>query len=77
MNSVREATNDELKIMHKEVVKEYQDLKITNELLIKEIKLLREEKSCMQCEIDRLKNNFSILKKEDIERKKEKLLNHD
>jgi hypothetical protein len=57
--------------------KENENLKITNELLIDNIKQLRLEKSYLQEELNQLKKQFSNAKEAQVKRKKENLLNHD
>jgi predicted nuclease with TOPRIM domain len=76
MNS-RKMTYEELKIDHIAMSKENENLKITNELLIDNIKQLRLEKSYLQEELNQLKEQFSKAKEAQVERKKENLLNYD
>jgi predicted nuclease with TOPRIM domain len=73
----RKMTYEELKIDHIAMSKENENLKITNELLIDNIKQLRLEKSYLQEELNQLKEQFSKAKEAQVERKKENLLNHD
>jgi predicted nuclease with TOPRIM domain len=73
----RKMTYEELQIDHIAMSKENENLKITNELLIDNIKQLRLEKSYLQEELNQLKEQFSKAKEAQIERKKENLLNHD
>jgi predicted nuclease with TOPRIM domain len=70
-------TYEELKIDHIAMSKENENLKITNELLIDNIKQLRLEKSYLQEELNQLKEQFSKAKEAQVERKKENLLNND
>jgi len=73
----RKMTYEELQIDHIAMSKENENLKITNELLIDNIKQLRLEKSYLQEELNQLKEQFSKAKEAQVERKKENLLNHD
>lgn len=73
----RKMTYEELKIDHIAMSKENESLKITNELLIDNIKQLRLEKSYLQEELNQLKEQFSKAKEAQVERKKENLLNYD
>ena len=73
----RKMTYEELQIDHIAMSKENENLKITNELLIENIKQLRLEKSYLQEELNQLKEQFSKAKEAQVERKKENLLNHD
>jgi len=73
----RKMTYEELKIDHIAMSKENENLKITNELLIDNIKQLRLEKSYLQEELNQLKEQFSKAKEAQVERKKENLFNHD
>jgi predicted nuclease with TOPRIM domain len=73
----RKMTYEELKIDHIAMSKENENLKITNELLIDNIKQLRLEKSYLQEELNQLKEQFSKAKEAQVERKKENLLNND
>jgi predicted nuclease with TOPRIM domain len=73
----RKMTYEELKIDHIAMSKENENLKITNELLIDNIKQLRLEKSYLQEELNQLKEQFSKAKEAQVERKKENLLNYD
>jgi hypothetical protein len=70
-------TYEELKIDHIAMSKENENLKITNELLIDNIKQLRLEKNYLQEELNQLKEQFSNAKEAQVKRKKENLLNHD
>ena len=74
----RKMTYEELEIDNIVMIsKENENLKITNELLIENIKQLRLEKSYLQEELNQLKEQFSKAKEAQVERKKENLLNHD
>ena len=73
----RKMTYEELQYNHIAMSKENENLKITNELLIDNIKQLRLEKSYLQEELNQLKEQFSKAKEAQVERKKENLLNHD
>ena len=73
----RKMTYEELQIDHIAMSKENENLKITNELLIDNIKQLRLEKSYLQEELNQLKEQFSKAKEAQVERKKENLLNND
>lgn len=73
----RKMTYEELQIDHIAMSKENENLKITNELLIDNIKQLRLEKSYLQEELNQLKKQFSNAKEAQVKRKKENLLNHD
>ena len=74
----KKMTYEELEIDHIVMIsKESENLKITNELLIENIKQLKLEKSYLQEELNQLKEQFSIAKEAQVKRKKENLLNHD
>ena len=74
MNNCREMTHEELKIAYDEVLTTNDNLKLINELLVKNVKDLRGDRRYLLHEVNKLENEIKILKKQQVEMKKEKLL---
>jgi uncharacterized protein YlxW (UPF0749 family) len=73
----REMTYEELKIIHDEVLAENDNFKLINELLVKNVKDLRGDRRYLLNEVKKLEKEIKVLKKQQVEIKKEKLLNND
>lgn len=77
--SCRKMTYDELKKTLMEISVENENLKITNELLIDNIKRLRQKNQELEINYNNLLDDFKLFKEEkerkNIENKKEKLFN--
>ncbi|WP_428025052.1 hypothetical protein [Arcobacter sp.] len=73
----REMTYEELKIIYDEVLAENDNFKLINELLVKNVKDLRGDRRYLLNEVKKLEKEIKVLKKQQVEIKKEKLLNND
>jgi len=73
----REMTHGELKIEFSKKSIENENLKITNELLLDNIKRLREQVLELEQRNNELIDRFSSIKEQDVERKKERIFNND
>lgn len=75
--SCREMTYEELKENHRKINVENEDLKITNEILLKNIKSLRVEIENFKYTISELKQQLNSNKEKKLEEKKERLFKND
>jgi hypothetical protein len=77
IQNCREMTHEELKKEFRKKTLENENLKITNELLLKNIKELRQEAFELEERNDQLMSQFSSAKEAKLEEKKERLFNND
>lgn len=79
INNVREMTLEELKESHRKINVENENLIITNELLIDNIKKLRQEKIELEIKYNHLLKTYNDFKdekeKKNFEKKRDKLFN--